>query len=217
MRTAKYLEEQNRIAKIAFNLFREKGYENTSFATIAKEAGIAKNLLQYYFPKKENFVSLFINMSLPYTFEAMQASMENIKTPVEFLKDIYYIAYFEFWYLTKHDYIGMLTSDVLSSRATSAIIAQALSDWLIENVRLIGAKGPALADEIAYAIGGGFEYAYIKMQKGEDIDVDLIVTQSIELLGRALGVPSRLLKFKFDVDPAWLEENARALDKRFFG
>ena len=217
MRTAKYLEEQNRIAKIAFNIFKEKGYENTSFAAIAKEAGIAKNLLQYYFPKKENFVELFIDTSLPYTFEVLRETLDNIKSPSDFLRDIYYVAYFEFWYLTKHEEIGMLISDVLSSRATSAIIAEALSNWLIENVKFIGDKGPALADQIAYAIGGGFEYAYIKTQKGEDVDVDMIVTQSMELLGNALGIPHRLMKFKFDVDRDWLEENAANLDKRIFG
>lgn len=217
MRTAKYLEEQNRIAKIAFNIFRVKGYENTSFALIAKEAGIAKNLLQYYFPKKEDFVELFIETSVPYTFEVLEKTLDNIKNPVEFLKDIYYVAYFEFWYLTKHEYVGMLTSDVLSSRATSATIAQALSSWFIDNVKIIGDKGPILADQIAYSIGGGLEYAYIKTQKGEDIDVDMIVRQSIELIGHSLGIPSRLLKFQFDVDQDWLEENAANLDKRIFG
>ncbi|MBR6479721.1 MAG: TetR/AcrR family transcriptional regulator [Clostridia bacterium] len=217
MRTAKYLEEQNRIAKIAFNLFREKGYENTSFAAIAKEAGIAKNLLQYYFPKKEDFITLFIDTTLPFIFDSLRATLDGITSPVELLKDVYFLAYFEFWYLTKHEYIGHLTSDVLASRATSAIVAQEISNWFIENVKIIGNKGPALTDQIAYAIGGGLEYAYIKNQKGEEIDVDMIVSQSIVLLGQALGIPQKLLKFKVKVDPERLERYAESVDRQIFG
>ncbi len=217
MRTAKYLEEQNRIAKIAFNLFREKGYENTSFAAIAKEAGIAKNLLQYYFPRKEDFITLFINTTLPFLFDSLRETIDGITSPTELLKDIYFLAYFEFWYLTKHEYIGQLTSDVLASRATSALVAQEISNWFIENVKIIGKKGPALADQISYAIGGGLEYAYIKNQKGEYIDVDMIVSQSIGLLGHALGIPQKMLNFKVKVDPNKLEEYAKSIDRQIFG
>ena len=61
--TAKYLAEQERIAKIAFQLFAETSYSKTPLSVIGKAAGVQKSLLQYYFPKKSKFIELFIQTS----------------------------------------------------------------------------------------------------------------------------------------------------------
>lgn len=50
----------NRILEIAFDLFREKGYEATTTREIADLAGISRGHLRYYFGKKEElFYSYF--------------------------------------------------------------------------------------------------------------------------------------------------------------
>ena len=72
METEKYIEEQNRIAKIAFSLFREKGYDKTSIKEIADAANIQKALVQYYFPKKDLFIDIFIQKSLDTVVESME-------------------------------------------------------------------------------------------------------------------------------------------------
>ena len=64
MSTDKYKAKKASIAKAAFRLFREKGYEATSVKDIADEAGIKKALVRYYFPKKEAFEDLFLNKAL---------------------------------------------------------------------------------------------------------------------------------------------------------
>jgi AcrR family transcriptional regulator len=44
------------LLKIAYRMFTEKGYENTSIDEIIAEAGIAKGTYYYYFPSKEQML-----------------------------------------------------------------------------------------------------------------------------------------------------------------
>lgn len=45
--------ERNRIASIAFTLFRNNGYKNTTYVDIAKAADTQPTNIQYYYPRKE--------------------------------------------------------------------------------------------------------------------------------------------------------------------
>ena len=111
--TTKYIDEQNRIAKIAFSLFVEKGFNDTSISDIAKAAGIQKGLVQYYFPKKENFAHLFIEQTMQYILESINSTDIKFKNEIE---RFYLIGYFESYYLSIHDSMKNLRVDVLVSR-----------------------------------------------------------------------------------------------------
>ncbi|OJF92047.1 TetR/AcrR family transcriptional regulator [Alkalibacterium sp. 20] len=54
-------DKQERILNAAFKEFSEKGYKNASTNQIAKEAGIGKGTLFYYFGNKENLFNQLIN------------------------------------------------------------------------------------------------------------------------------------------------------------
>lgn len=44
---------KNKIAQVAARQFAERGYNATSYTTIAEECLISRNLVQYHWPKKE--------------------------------------------------------------------------------------------------------------------------------------------------------------------
>ena len=69
-------EERNRIRDVAFNVFSSKGFENSSFSDIAKEASVSKSLVQYYFPKKEQFIQDFIDKSLSAVTEIVREDLD---------------------------------------------------------------------------------------------------------------------------------------------
>ncbi|MBR1703822.1 MAG: TetR/AcrR family transcriptional regulator, partial [Clostridia bacterium] len=122
--TQKYLVEQERIARIAFQLFAETGYAKTPLSVIGKAAGVQKSLLQYYFPKKSKFIELFIETSFGLVIDqviesirAREAEADSGIDPdlevvdpfdddeeefsgLELVELLYDIAYFEFWYIT---------------------------------------------------------------------------------------------------------------------
>ena len=67
------------LLKIAYRMFTEKGYENTSIDEIIAEAGIAKGTYYYYFPSKEATLEAVIDQMI--TEEVMRAR-EAVDTPM---------------------------------------------------------------------------------------------------------------------------------------
>jgi AcrR family transcriptional regulator len=57
-------ESQQKILAAAFKLMSSNGYESTSIAQIAKEAGISKGLMYNYFGSKEELLKALINRTL---------------------------------------------------------------------------------------------------------------------------------------------------------
>jgi len=58
------IESQEKILAAAFKLMSVRGYESTSIAQIAKEAGISKGLMYNYFSSKEDLLKALINKTL---------------------------------------------------------------------------------------------------------------------------------------------------------
>ncbi|MBQ8966112.1 TetR/AcrR family transcriptional regulator [Ruminococcus sp.] len=62
---------------IAYRMFSEKGYENTSIDDIIAEAGIAKGTYYYHFPSKEATLEAVIDMMLKEEAERAQAAADS--------------------------------------------------------------------------------------------------------------------------------------------
>jgi len=57
-------KRRQELLEIAYRMFTEKGYENTSIDEIIAEAGIAKGTYYYYFPSKEATLEAVIDMMI---------------------------------------------------------------------------------------------------------------------------------------------------------
>lgn len=53
-------DTKTRIRNVATELFKEKGYDETSISMICEKAGVSKTALHYYYPKKQD---LFFDMN----------------------------------------------------------------------------------------------------------------------------------------------------------
>jgi AcrR family transcriptional regulator len=242
--TQKYLAEQERIARIAFKLFAETGYAKTPLSVIGKEAGVQKSLLQYYFPKKSKFIELFIETSFSLVIDQVIESLrareaeeeaaaidddlvavdpfedddEDEFTGVELVELLYDIADFEFWYVTSCPSTEALRMDVMENYNTAQLVVQCICDWIFDHLSdLDDAMKDRLYDTITFCVGGGFEYACMKFEKNEPVDVEYIVGNAMDFVVSALGFDPSLFKIRKEISTEWLLRTADAVDAVTFG
>lgn len=74
-------QQQEKIIEAAFDLFREKGYEETTTREIAARADMRKGLLYYYFNKKEDIVFMWYRNFLNTIYQAIQRDLGEASDP----------------------------------------------------------------------------------------------------------------------------------------
>ena len=78
------------LLKIAYRMFIEKGYENTSIDEIIAEAGIAKGTYYYYFESKEATLEAVIEMMIEEEVGRTKAVLEtSLPVPQKLVSVIY--------------------------------------------------------------------------------------------------------------------------------
>ncbi len=75
LREKKKQETRNRIFAVSGQLFKEKGFENTTVDEITKEAGIAKGTFFNYFPTKESLLLYFKKQKEELIFNVLETQM----------------------------------------------------------------------------------------------------------------------------------------------
>ena len=70
-------KRKQELLKIAYRMFVEKGYDNTSVDEIIAEAGIAKGTYYYYFPSKEATLEAVIDMMIDEEVGRAKAAVES--------------------------------------------------------------------------------------------------------------------------------------------
>ena len=73
MKGEKGERRKKELLKIAYRMFIEKGYDNTSIDEIIAEAGIAKGTYYYHFPSKEATLEAVIDMMISEEAERAKA------------------------------------------------------------------------------------------------------------------------------------------------
>lgn len=73
MKGEKGERRKKELLKIAYRMFIEKGYDNTSIDEIIAEAGIAKGTYYYYFPSKEATLEAVTDMMISEEAERAKA------------------------------------------------------------------------------------------------------------------------------------------------
>ena len=73
-----YGPRKEALAKLAFDLFIEQGYEQTTITDIMKAAGITKAAMYHYFSSKEDILDAAIEYGVTRNIEAMSEKMTSL-------------------------------------------------------------------------------------------------------------------------------------------
>lgn len=161
---------QNRdlIAKTAFNLFLNKGYNKTSYKDIADNSANERTLIQYYFPKKELLIVDFLNKLL--SFSEQHIIEKSLKSDNNFV-NLYIIGQIHFSFLLMNDEMKILTLDIVSSRAITKEIVFFNENWVFSFFNMSVELNKELSDDIVMIMGGAYELIYRYISKGQSLNV----------------------------------------------
>ena len=194
-------EERNRIRDVAFNVLSSKGFENSSFSDIAKEASVSKSLVQYYFPKKEQFISDFIDKSLSAVQDIVREDLDI--TYEHELGELYAIGYCQFYFAMYNDRMNSLRLDIIRDRGNTEMVVKHAIDWLISNTNAI--------------IGGAFDYLYDCMLYGVPFDEAFMSDATMMLLNPFLNVEFHEGEaIRKQISPEWLETARKKYNRMIF-
>ncbi|MEG0979127.1 MAG: TetR/AcrR family transcriptional regulator [Oscillospiraceae bacterium] len=210
----KNIEEHNRLLKIAFNLFIEKGYSKTSFQDIAEMANVQKALVQYYFPHKEVFINLFLSQSLDVISDFIKNSDLEIGNEIN---NLYLIGYFEFWYLINDKNMEFLKYDIVSSRQNTQKVIAMVVNWALKYINLENEKeAREITDAITISMGGAFEYVYMCLTTSRAVCPKYIVEKIVLVMNTMLGFSTASTHICEFFEDEWLIEKTTELNKIIF-
>ena len=165
-------ESQQKILTAAFNLMSEKGYDSTSIAQIAKEAGVSKGLMYNYFHSKEDLLKALIERTLQDGDKIMEGVFSD--DPVETLKNVIK------WYFNELRYNlreWKFISEIMFRADMYPFVKDLTSQKLKEYTKLFSALLQELGFENpideAYVIGGLFDgIGFQCLVVGEEYPID---------------------------------------------
>jgi AcrR family transcriptional regulator len=154
------------ITAAAFRLFMEQGYESTSYQDIARAAGVERNLVQYYFPKKRELIVMFMNKILRLADSAAAKWLSPDDSP--FVR-LYLTAQAHFGFLLDSR-LSELTLDIVSDRQLTDDIIIFDETWLEDALGTMMSGWTEFSDDMTMAVGGAYELCYRHLSRGETLD-----------------------------------------------
>lgn len=86
-----YESKRLELIQIAFKIFMEKGYENTTITDILRASGISKGAMYHYFDKKEDILDAVLNYIIDvdekrYEYIVTDSSLGAIEKIIKIIK-----------------------------------------------------------------------------------------------------------------------------------
>lgn len=130
LREQKKKETRAAIMEAALALFGERGYENTSISTLAKEAGIGKGTVYSYFSSKSEILLAFCEDELDCLHLELQRTIPA-DAPLE--EKLLHIFMYEFRYVTKNKGFGRtLMREVIFPKELTIEKSRAIEERFIQ-------------------------------------------------------------------------------------
>ena len=172
------------IADVAARQFAERGYDATSYTSIADECGISRNLAQYHWPKKELLAIKYMEDLLSQCVAELGFSEE------ELLDDYDRIAAVGtrfFTTLLAEEGTRLFLKDIIASRdLTEAVLAFNL-EWAISHVRSTDYDSDATQRTVISSMGGFYDLLHWCLKHDQPMDVEAEIVKVVSAFHDAIG------------------------------
>lgn len=145
----------------------ERGYDATSYQAIATETGKSRSMIQYYFPKKEQFAVSFLHRVLDLEVEFALTNLDVNKK--DFAVFQYVLAQMQFYFLTNSPQMRALTAEMFSSRMITTAILDLDVDWTSRYVREVQTESIDFESPVVMSIGGAYEVIYYRLMREQEV------------------------------------------------
>ena len=127
-------ELKEKIVLAAWTQFHERGYDATSYSSIAEACDISRNLAQYHFPKKELLAIAFMERLLSECQEALGYDDESL---IGNYRRVFEVGCCYFEFLLQHGYRQFLL-DIIASRELTEDILAFNQSWALTHIGALG-------------------------------------------------------------------------------
>lgn len=211
-------ELKRRILDAAWKSFRERGYDGTSYSAIAKACGIQRNLVQYHYPKKEQFASLLFDRLLEESQAALGISPDSLEDNFAALYSLF-TCYFQF--LLQDGAYGALVHDVIRDRELMARVIPLDAGWVLARLRRrTDASTSRAANEIVSSLGGFYALLYHAIGNNRGFDVAGELVPVMQAFMKADGYSERDIErntMGMRLDPTRTTVAVHRLNQRLLG
>lgn len=203
------VDKRDVIRRNAFSLLMQQGYAKTSYTAIAELSGCKRALVQYYYPKKSQFLLDFVQKLIECSYEFI--ARKHAESGDCFV-DFFTTGQIHFHVLLRNESLKALTQDIVSHREISRAIVGLMAKWQHGRPGTSDIDEGRILNGITFAMGGAYEYLYRCLADDEGVDIAWLLSRTVRSYIVELGIdPADFEKkaAKFKLDEAFLAEANR--------
>lgn len=180
------------IIQVAIDLFFEKGFSNTTAATVCRKAEIGTGNLTFYFPTKEHILDVLVTMMCDYQWKLIEEATDEGKSSLlSYCLELATMAAISEEIPQMHDFY-------VSAYSHPMTLENIRSNDVEKMKQVFGAFCPDWTDEQfveAEAIVSGIEYATLMTTK-HSASLPIRIEGALNAIMKVFDVPEELRKMK---------------------
>ncbi len=177
---------KKRIIEVVKEQFYKRGYNETSYRSIAEECGISRALVQYHFPKKESLAEAFMTDILDECMDELNLTNSDLIENFEAIKSVGVLFFNK---LLKNQGSRFFLQDVLQNRDMTENILAFNFEWALSHaIDNFESKTSDvnLRRNIVLHMGGFYELLYWSLCNNEQMDVELELSRVVDAFAEEL-------------------------------
>ena len=175
---------KDEIAQVAARQFAERGYDATSYTTIAEECGISRNLAQYHWPKKELLAVRYMEDLLAQCIAELGFDDASVFGDYD---RIAAVGTRFFSTLLAKEGTRLFLKDIIASRDLTETVLSFNLNWATSHVESVGNDPDAVQRTVISRMGGFYDLLYWCLKHDQPMDVESEIGHVVSAFRDAIG------------------------------